>query len=105
MGECIMKKKLAKDYAKRIYSERTDKEFDSTVDVFDAHDIEEAFEAGRQSVIDNIPDLKWESYAYSFLAKTPFGTYCIEILNNQWRTKFEDLYLNNGINKSDRKSV
>lgn len=59
-----------------------------------------AFEEGRKSVINTIPDLEWEPCSYSFLAHTPFGTYCIEILNNQWYVKYGSSYLGNGINKS-----
>lgn len=53
------KENLAKEYAYTLYGERTDEKFNQGAEIFDAYDIEDAFNAGRNSVIDNIPDLEW----------------------------------------------
>lgn len=53
---------------------------------FSANDIEEAFNAGRESVVENIPELKWEeigSYGYGAIyldvckARTPLEYFLI----------------------------
>ena len=51
---------LTKDYAKNLYHERADGDFKSTADVFDSHDIEDAFNAGRESVVEKASELEWE---------------------------------------------
>lgn len=38
-----------------------------------------AFEGGRQSVVENIPELEWERCVGGFLAETPIFNYYIEI--------------------------
>ena len=40
------------------------------------------FEAGRQSVIDNIPDLKWEECVGGYIAETDISNYYIEVNEN-----------------------
>ena len=55
---------LAKDYAKNLYHERADGDFKSTADVFDSHDIEDAFNAERDSVVENMSELKWKNLSY-----------------------------------------
>ena len=47
--------------------------------LYQEKDIEAAFNAGRESVVDNIPDLKWETLKdKSLRASIPFGCYFID---------------------------
>lgn len=45
--------------------------------IFD--DIKAAFNAGRESVVENIPELKWEPSLKGIFAQTPIFKYCIEL--------------------------
>ena len=78
---------LAKEYAKNLYHERADGDFKSTADVFDSHDIEDAFNAGRKSVVDNIPKLEWNW----FKATTEIGTFSISKLLNWFYFSLDDM--------------
>lgn len=80
------KEDLAKEYAYTLYGERTDEKFNQSAEIFDAYDIEDAFNAGRNSVIDNIPDLEWSIengrptasntiFDYSYTIKNKIGYY------------------------------
>lgn len=55
---------LANEYAKNLYHERADGDFKSTADVFDSHDIKAAFNAGRESVVKNMPEMEWRNLSY-----------------------------------------
>ena len=49
---------------------------------FTLDDIKAAFNAGRDSVVENIPELKWDQKNVEyFFASTPFGTYYTDSLN------------------------
>lgn len=72
------KKDLAKEYAEKAYKKKTgmpilwfDKEFTGD-------DIEAAFNAGRESVVDSFPELEWKGYAPFIHASTPIGRYNID---------------------------
>lgn len=47
--------------------------------LFQGNDIKAAFNAGRESVIDSIPDLEWERCVGGYLGETPIFNYYIEI--------------------------
>lgn len=47
--------------------------------LYNKKSIIDAFEAGRKSVIDSIPDLEWERYFGGYLGETPIFNYYIEI--------------------------
>lgn len=46
---------------------------------FTIDDIYAAFNAGRESIIENIPELKWESSWKCIFAQTPIFKYCIKL--------------------------
>lgn len=80
-------KDLTKEYAKKAYYEKLNKEHVIWRDkVFNACDISKAFNAGRESVVENMPELKWneEDRFGDFCecteegySNTPFGIYSI----------------------------
>lgn len=47
---------------------------------FSANDIKAAFNAGRESVVENIPELKWKGLERFPFADTSFGRYTIDNL-------------------------
>lgn len=58
--------------------------------LYQENDIKAAFNAGRESVVENMPELKWEcSFKYNF-AKTPLGCYSTDSFDN-------DLLFYNGL--------
>lgn len=72
---------LAKEYAKNLYHERADGDFKSTADVFDSHDIKAAFNAGRESVVESMPKLKWNDFSdglENYYALCPIG-WCYKV--------------------------
>lgn len=50
--------------------------------LYQENDIKAAFNAGRESVVENMPELKWDQKNVEyFFASTPFGTYYTDSLN------------------------
>ena len=84
---------LAKDYARRTSKAKIfslEQSFLGTPNIFSEKDLEKAFNAGRESVINNIPKLKWidggeaaECYSYTegYYARTNFGIYTVYVGN------------------------
>ena len=80
---------LAKDYARRTSKAKIfslEQSFLGTPNIFSEKDLEKAFNAGRKSILNNIPKLKWidggevsECYPYTegYYAWTHFGIYTI----------------------------
>lgn len=80
---------LAKDYARRTSKAKIfslEQSFLGTPNIFSEKDLEKAFNAGCESVVNNIPKLKWidggepaECYPYieGYYARTNFGIYTI----------------------------
>ena len=82
------KKDLAKEYATaRLQGRLSGNEVSfSENNVFTEEDIKAAFNAGRESVVENIPELRWEdknrcsgdeNYIEESYSLTPFGEYSI----------------------------
>lgn len=46
--------------------------------LFQENDIKAAFNAGRESVVESIPELEWKGYAPFIHASTPMGRYNID---------------------------
>lgn len=74
----MTQKDLAKEYATAILQGRLSGNEVSFSDnkVFTEEDIEEAFNAGRESVVGNMPDLRWRKVCYlgrEFIAAYPYG--------------------------------
>lgn len=92
-------KDLAEEYAIKEYeciNEENDLIFEDNK-CFTFDDIKEAFNAGRESIIENIPRLNWEQRsADQYTAETPFEKYIIleRIENNK---TFYLVKLNDGI--------
>ena len=75
------KKDLAKESAlARLQGRLSENEVSfSDKKVFTEEDIEDAFNAGRESVVENIPELEWERCVGGYVAETPIFNYYIEI--------------------------
>lgn len=74
------KKDLAKEYATaRLKGRLSGNEISfSESKVFTEEDIEAAFNAGRESVVESLPELEWKGYAPFIHAATPIGRYNID---------------------------
>lgn len=74
------KKDLAKEYATaRLQGRLSGNEISfSESKVFTEEDIEAAFNAGRESVVESLPELEWKGYAPFIHAATPIGRYNID---------------------------
>lgn len=74
------KKDLAKEYATaRLQGRLSRNEISfSESKVFTEEDIEAAFNAGRESVVESLPELEWKGYAPFIHAATPIGRYNID---------------------------
>lgn len=59
-----MSKDLAEEYTKRTYKEKTNYPIMWRDKVFTGKDIEAAFNAGRDSVVENILELEWRNLSY-----------------------------------------
>lgn len=73
-------KDLAKEYATaRLQGRLSGNELSfSENKVFTEEDIKTAFNAGRESVVENMPELKWKGFANFKHADTPLGRYNID---------------------------
>ena len=49
--------------------------------LYQENDLKAAFNAGRESVVEKMPDLKWQCVGEYNLVDTPFGRYYIDPLN------------------------
>lgn len=74
------KKDLAKEYATaRLQGRLSGNEISfSESKVFTEEDIEAAFNAGRESVVESLPELEWKGHAPFIHAATPIGRYNID---------------------------
>ena len=74
------KKDLAKEYATaRLQGRLSGNEISfSESKVFTEEDIEAAFNAGRESVVESLPELEWKGIEYFQYADTYFGRYNID---------------------------
>lgn len=106
------KKNLAEEYLSRKIKKEPFKSLTTDFNfAFSTNDIEEAFNAGRESVVENIPELKWkdedrrgdeENYIEESYSLTPFGDYSIL----KWYTPTDiTLYFNGEHFKSGITSV
>lgn len=73
------KKDLAEEYAHKAFLKRNRSNPMSIHDLcFSVTDIKAAFNAGRESVVENMPELEWKGYAPFIHAATPIGRYNID---------------------------
>lgn len=75
------KKDLSLAYTLKEYSRVNGKGVPAIKDnrCFTFDDIKAAFNAGRESVVENVPELKWESSLKGIFAQTHIGKYCINL--------------------------
>ncbi|MBF1529878.1 MAG: hypothetical protein HXN96_08055 [Prevotella salivae] len=76
----MKKKDLSLAYALKEYA-RVNGESDPIFEdnrCFTFDDIKAAFNAGRESVVENMPELEWKGYAPFIHAATPIGRYNID---------------------------
>lgn len=75
------KKDLAEEYALKEYARvngESDLIFEDNM-CFAFDDIKAAFNAGRESVVENMPDLEWKGFGYfKKIAATPIGRYNLD---------------------------
>ena len=60
---------------------------------FTFDDIKAAFNAGRESVVENIPDLKWQKSSEDMTARTLFGMYSFSKSNALWFYAYRGVHL------------
>ena len=77
----MKKKDLAEQYADlqyKIQQDTPEESPDLSKGIFGHEDIVNAFNAGRESVVENMPELEWKGYAPFIHAATPIGRYNID---------------------------
>ena len=76
----MTQKDLAEEYAIKAYKKKTGmKEIVIRRErLYNSHDIKAAFNAGRESVVESLPELEWKGYAPFIHAATPIGRYNID---------------------------
>lgn len=74
----MKKKNLAEEYALKEYA-RVNGDSNPINRYFTFDAIKDAFNAGRESVVSNIPNLEWERCVGGYVAETPIFNYYIEI--------------------------
>jgi hypothetical protein len=102
--------KLAEEYAvARLQGRLSGNEVSfSENKVFTEEDIEAAFNAGRESVVNNMPELKWQRvYEYGpYLAVTVFNWfYRIEFVHNEFNLFCNSNFVSCYISLSDAKQA
>lgn len=69
------KKNLAEEYLAKVREDAIYFRDYPNMPLYREDEIKMAFNAGRESVMENMSDLKWEMSSEDMIAKTPFGTY------------------------------
>ena len=100
------KKDLAKEYTERTYREKTNHPIMWRDKVFTGKDLEAAFNAGRESVVESLPKLKWQRVHKDgpYLAITVFDRfYRIEFVYNEFHLFCNNYFISCYISLSDAK--
>lgn len=103
-----MSKDLAKEYTERVYKEKTNYPIMWRDKVFTGKDLEAAFNAGRDSCFENVPELKWQRVYKDgpYLAATVFGWfYRIEFIYNKFHLFCNSYFISCYISLSDAKQA
>ncbi len=102
-------KDLTKEYAKKAYYEKLNKEHVIWRDkVFNACDISKAFSSGRESVLESLPELKWQRVHKDgpYLAVTVFNWfYNIEFAYNEFNLFCNSYYISCYLSLSEAKQA
>ena len=105
----MRKKDLAEQYAIKEYERLNDNDPISEENLcFSIIDIKAAFNAGRESVVENIPELKWQRFYEDgpHLAVTIFNWfYRIEFAYNEFNLFCNGYYISRYISLSDAKQA
>lgn len=100
---------LAEEYLRRKIKKEPFKSLTTDFNfVFSANDIEEAFNAGRESVVEDIPELKWKRVHKDgpYLAVTVFNWfYRIEFVYNKFNLFCNGYFISCYISVSDAKQA
>lgn len=103
------KKDLAEEYSIKDYERLNDSEPISEENLcFSIIDIKAAFNAGRESVIENVPELKWKRVYKNgpYLAVTVFEWfYRIEFVDNKFNLFCNGYYISRYISLSEAKQA
>ena len=73
---------MTREEIEQLANERYPTAKDSLTTISERKEWIAGFEAGRKSVIDNIPDLDWEECVGGYIAETDIFNYYIEINEN-----------------------
>lgn len=75
----MKQKDLAEEYLDRKIKQEPFKSLTKGFEyAFSVDDIKAAFNAGRESVVESLPELEWKGYAPFIHASTPIGRYNID---------------------------
>ncbi len=105
------KKKLAEEYALKEYARvngKDDSDINKDNRCFTFDDIKAAFNAGRESVIENAPELKWKRFCKDgpYLALTVFDWfYRVEFVDNIFQLFSNGYFISSYISLSDAKQA
>lgn len=90
----MKQKDLAEEYLDRKIKQEPFKSLTKGFEyAFSVDDIKAAFSAGRDSVMENIPDLKWQKSSEDMTARTLFGMYSFSKSNALWFYAYRGVHL------------
>ena len=90
----MKQKDLAEEYLDRKIKQEPFKSLTKGFEyAFSVDDIKAAFSAGRESVVENIPDLKWQKSSEDMTARTLFGMYSFSKSNALWFYAYRGVHL------------
>lgn len=104
-------KDLAKEYAlARLQGRLSDNEISFSENrIFTEENIKDAFNAGRKSVVENMPELEWREVFYegrSYFAAYPLGfSYKIEFVYNEFQIFCNYNYIATSLSLSEAKQA
>jgi len=88
------KKDLAEEYLDRKIKQEPFKSLTKGFEyAFSVDDIKAAFNAGRESVVENMPELKWQKSSEDMTARTLFGMYSFSKSNALWFYAYRGVHL------------
>ena len=102
----MKQKDLAKEYAIKEYKRLVNRAYIVKNRSFTFDDIKAAFNAGRESVVENMPELEWKGFANFKHADTPLGRYNIDNFG-MWLLRFngKEIPLSTGSSLDEAKQV
>ena len=107
----MKQKDLAEEYAdlqRQVQQDAPEEVVDLSKGIFGYDDIKAAFNAGRESVVENTPELKWKRVCIDglYLATTIFNWfYRIEFIYNEFHLSCNGYFISCYISLSDAKQA